>query len=128
MFCPQCQAEYRPGFSRCSDCDVDLVHEVPEARPSDSPSKGNLALLWIGDDLALHAELLEELKTASIPYLDRPINSNTRRAFREQLPLVGGPPFGFEVAVFFSDLKMAKAILEKLESGTGNPGESQDER
>jgi len=28
MFCPECRAEYRPGFSRCSDCDVDLVHEV----------------------------------------------------------------------------------------------------
>ena len=30
MFCPECRAEYRPGFTRCSDCAVDLVHEVPE--------------------------------------------------------------------------------------------------
>lgn len=30
MFCPECRAEYRPGFARCSDCDVDLVHEIPE--------------------------------------------------------------------------------------------------
>jgi hypothetical protein len=30
MFCPECRAEYRPGFTRCSDCDVDLVHELPE--------------------------------------------------------------------------------------------------
>jgi len=30
MFCPECRAEYRPGFTRCSDCDVDLVHEIPE--------------------------------------------------------------------------------------------------
>ena len=29
MFCPQCQAEYRRGFTRCSDCDVDLVYELP---------------------------------------------------------------------------------------------------
>lgn len=28
MFCPECRAEYRPGFSRCSDCDVDLVQEL----------------------------------------------------------------------------------------------------
>src|SRR5256886_14619096 len=27
MYCPQCKAEYRQGFTRCSDCDVDLVHE-----------------------------------------------------------------------------------------------------
>jgi hypothetical protein len=30
MFCPECRAAYRPGFTRCSDCDVDLVHEIPE--------------------------------------------------------------------------------------------------
>jgi hypothetical protein len=28
MFCPECRAEYRPGFTRCPDCDVDLVHEL----------------------------------------------------------------------------------------------------
>jgi hypothetical protein len=29
MFCPQCKAEYRPGFIRCSDCDVELVDCLP---------------------------------------------------------------------------------------------------
>jgi hypothetical protein len=29
MFCPECKAEYRPGFLRCSDCDVALVDELP---------------------------------------------------------------------------------------------------
>lgn len=29
MFCPQCKAEYRQGFARCADCDVDLVYELP---------------------------------------------------------------------------------------------------
>lgn len=28
MFCPQCRVEYRPGFARCSDCEVDLVEEL----------------------------------------------------------------------------------------------------
>jgi hypothetical protein len=28
MFCPQCKAEYRQGFTRCHDCDVDLVYEL----------------------------------------------------------------------------------------------------
>jgi hypothetical protein len=28
MFCPQCHAEYRPGFTHCTDCDVDLVYEL----------------------------------------------------------------------------------------------------
>ena len=28
MFCPQCKAEYRPGYRRCADCDIDLVDEL----------------------------------------------------------------------------------------------------
>ena len=33
MFCPQCRAEYRPGFFRCSDCDVPLVDQLPADSP-----------------------------------------------------------------------------------------------
>ena len=29
MFCPQCKAEYRAGFTKCSDCDVELVKQLP---------------------------------------------------------------------------------------------------
>lgn len=30
MFCPNCKAEYREGFTSCSDCHVTLVKELPE--------------------------------------------------------------------------------------------------
>jgi hypothetical protein len=29
MFCPVCKVEYRSGFTRCADCDVDLVQALP---------------------------------------------------------------------------------------------------
>src|SRR5262245_56520608 len=32
MFCPQCRAEYREGFVKCSDCDIPLVDQLPLAR------------------------------------------------------------------------------------------------
>ncbi len=36
MFCPRCKAEYRPGFIRCSDCDIELLdHLPPEAVDSE---------------------------------------------------------------------------------------------
>jgi len=29
MFCPKCKSEYRQGFTSCTDCDVNLVPELP---------------------------------------------------------------------------------------------------
>ena len=37
MFCPQCKSEYRVGFVRCSDCDVELVDHLPVAPLVDIP-------------------------------------------------------------------------------------------
>jgi len=31
MFCPVCRDEYRPGFTRCATCDVDLVESLSVA-------------------------------------------------------------------------------------------------
>ena len=36
-FCPDCGAEYRPGFERCSDCGVALTDEKPAPRPAEEP-------------------------------------------------------------------------------------------
>ena len=37
MFCPVCRDEYRPGFTRCATCDVDLV-EAPNAEAARKPA------------------------------------------------------------------------------------------
>jgi hypothetical protein len=45
VICPKCGAEYQPGFTRCSDCLVDLVE--PGAQPeaaSQPPGHGPAAL------------------------------------------------------------------------------------
>jgi membrane protease YdiL (CAAX protease family) len=46
MFCPQCAADYRAGFTRCSDCDVSLVAEriIFDTKRTDAPS--NLTLTF----------------------------------------------------------------------------------
>jgi len=70
MFCPQCKAEYRFGFTRCHDCDVDLVERLPETDlPSGAaPSAETPQEVWAGDDQAQCVSLCEKLQAAEIPY------------------------------------------------------------
>ena len=39
MFCPRCKAEYRTGFAKCSDCDIELVDQLP---PETQPAASNM--------------------------------------------------------------------------------------
>ena len=36
-YCPRCRCEYRPGFTVCADCGVDLVYELPPEEASREP-------------------------------------------------------------------------------------------
>lgn len=75
MFCPQCKAEYRQGFTRCADCDVELVHELTAnaivahkpVEPGDS-DEDPFCSFWTGDDPRIHAELCELLEKERIPH------------------------------------------------------------
>ena len=39
MFCPECKAEYRRGFTKCRDCDVELVDTLMQPEPEQSGAK-----------------------------------------------------------------------------------------
>lgn len=100
MFCPQCRVEYRPGFTRCSDCDVDLVHELPRGRKHSFESNPGVmsadeedpfCAFWQGDDARLHAELCAVLDEAGIPHKtvrreDHLFNLNNYPAFQIGVP------------------------------------------
>ncbi len=74
MFCPVCKAEYRPGFTRCADCDVDLVSSLPEQQPQ--PTEAERAdlespeLLWTGIDGGAFARITAALGEAEIAFND----------------------------------------------------------
>jgi len=75
MFCPQCNAEYRSGFTRCSDCDVALVQDPPHfalaGKPPVDPGDPNedpYCSFWKGQDARVRAELCELLEEARIPH------------------------------------------------------------
>jgi hypothetical protein len=73
MFCPECQAEYRPGFTRCSDCGLDLVDHLEDTSVhSNNPEhSGTPELLWTGTDAATRDRITDALETAQIQYHER---------------------------------------------------------
>jgi hypothetical protein len=73
MFCPNCKAEYRPGFSRCSDCDVALVEHLEEADVHSNNSELSDApeLLWTGTDARIRDGIIDTLDTANIAHHER---------------------------------------------------------
>jgi putative signal transducing protein len=68
VFCPKCGDEYRPGFTRCADCDVDLVDKLPDVE--EPPPFEMVTVLETGDQsLAAVAESI--LQGAGIPFIAR---------------------------------------------------------
>jgi hypothetical protein len=101
MVCPRCKAEYRQGFTRCADCDIDLVYEPPAAASGlgasgaasaqAEDSEDPFCSFWQGDDPRIHAELCELLNEEGIPHKtirreDHLFNLNSRSAFQIGIP------------------------------------------
>jgi hypothetical protein len=66
MFCPDCESEYRPGFTRCSDCDVDLVAELSKRQADVDLS--TLKSVWAGKDQERCVGLCEQFSASGIPF------------------------------------------------------------
>lgn len=101
MFCPVCKVEYRPGFTRCSDCGVPLVDSLATARQS------RPELLWTGTDQSLSEQIRAALDSAEIPH------HHTRRDF----DLIPGVSPGVE-AIFVpgGDAEAAHRVLDQVRS------------
>ena len=95
MYCPLCGAEYRPGFTVCSDCQVALVPDPPRAgsatASNDASDEKSFALVWSGNDSRLHDEICEALDREKIPKRtlgseDHLFNFNRRPTFEVYVP------------------------------------------
>lgn len=68
-FCPECRMEYRDGFTRCADCDRDLVESLPEL-PQINSRDNDDSFIWITnvDDGPLGESTLSILRAYDIPF------------------------------------------------------------
>jgi hypothetical protein len=66
MFCPICKAEYRDGYFRCADCDVDLVASLPKEETG-AGEHDPFVPVWSGADPEF-SEACGTLRQAGIPF------------------------------------------------------------
>lgn len=68
MFCPQCRSEYPAGVTRCAECDVDLVAELPPA-PSHETEGADLVPVLVTSDESRLAVAKSLLAAEGLPYV-----------------------------------------------------------
>ncbi len=121
MFCPVCKAEYRLGFTHCSDCDVDLVeHLRPErsaALSADEDENPESAfLLWTGPDAHAQRAICDALYEANISF---------HQHNRDAGILPGLPNPVYAVFVHPSDREAAEAVLDDVRHRV-DPGDTSE--
>lgn len=115
MYCPQCRVEYRPGFRRCSDCDVDLVPQLPPARRSGEKQREEVSnqqgteegeethIVWEGCSDTECASLCRSLQEEKIEYRI----SETVAGRGKNM----GVTFKYQIEVREADFEKARAAL-----------------
>jgi hypothetical protein len=105
MFCPRCRAEYRPGFTRCSDCDVDLVDSLEPKPAGPRPFAGDAPVVLGGFATAFEASIvraaLEDAGIESVIRCDDAGGTNPAIAFAR----------GAELLVCARDVARARRVL-----------------
>jgi hypothetical protein len=120
MFCPECRAEYRPGFTRCSDCEVALIEHLEETRvhSSNPELSGTPELLWTGTDAATRDGIVDALETTQVPYHEREDKVGVLRNWSQQV---------YAIFTHARDHRAANAALEtaarRRESAPDDSGE-----
>ena len=73
MFCPQCRDEFRPGFTRCGRCNVDLVRDLSEVGRPAGEAPAEPAVVRMGEYCGFLA--LDEARSARDRLRERRIRS-----------------------------------------------------
>ncbi len=115
MICPNCGSEYRPGFTRCSDCDVDLVEPSP---PQEEPPQIDLVKIFEAGNPAVVPVVESLLTDAGIEFMTQsePIQHLFGwGTFGSNLNFVIGPVY---FLVRSEDAAEAREIVAHLEDPT----------
>ncbi|MGZ5477856.1 MAG: putative signal transducing protein [Thermoanaerobaculia bacterium] len=68
MICPACGSEYRDGYTRCADCDVDLIDPPP---PAVEPPPIALVKIYETGNAAIIPIVVSLLRSAEIDFMTK---------------------------------------------------------
>jgi hypothetical protein len=123
MYCPLCKAEYRQGFTTCSDCQIALVATQQEV---DAVAVDRL---WTGDNRKKMEKILDGLMDAEIPFRSKETLKShpwpwlSMLLFRFMKPR---PTFEFHVDVMNKDSAKSKEVLRKIIEDAEKVDEEED--
>ena len=110
MYCPLCKAEYRDGFTECSDCHIALV---PTQEQANQFTTGQLCT----DDGAVLNALLNSLADENIAFRSREVLRSSPWPWLSFLfwrYAKPKPASEFRVDVFEKDWPRAKEIFDRV--------------
>ncbi len=112
MICPQCESEYREGFSICAECNVRLVPDL-EHLGEEVGEDGELQLVLLLDTASIeHAEeVVRLLEKNEIPYV---LHSGT--ALNLNAGNFHSLTWRANLSVPQISLRKAKKLIERLEN------------
>ena len=122
MYCPLCKAEYRQGFTTCSDCQIALVATQQEA---DAVAVDRI---WTGDNREKMEKILDGLMNAEIPFRSKETLKSqpwpwlSMLLFRFMKPR---PTLEFHIDVMNKDSAKSEEVLRKIEDAE-KVGEEED--
>src|SRR5262245_22167706 len=129
MICPQCQGEYRDGFTQCADCFVNLVVAPPPETRAPVVHDVELVTVFESGNPSLAAVASTLLNAAGIEFATRGEALQELfgvARFPASMNLIAGP---VEFQVARTDAEDARTLLLDLvpalqpESDTGHAGE-----
>jgi hypothetical protein len=104
MFCPRCKAEYRWGFTRCNECDLPLVHQLPVAASEELDTEPELVVVRTYNS-RFDADIARmTLEAAGIVSMER---SHGASIETRVVPMMAG----IDILVHSEDAKDADSIL-----------------
>ena len=109
MFCPECQAEFRPDVERCFDCDIPLV---PKLEPVDHSSEEQIVVHESSspDEIPVVKSLL---RAAGIPFLTEGESLDQLFPSEFHTTLIEGDHPAVRFLVPLSRAEEARALLDE---------------